>query len=84
MMNGLVLENGRFRSGGVGVFEGEALIHMALPAQFVPEHIQNLLIWYEQSELHPLIKSAVFHYEFEFIHPFVEGNVTQRHLQKAA
>ena len=73
-MNGLVLENGRFRSGGVGVFEGEALIHMALPAQFVPEHIQNLLIWYEQSELHPLIKSAVFHYEFEFIHPFVDGN----------
>lgn len=74
MMNGLVLENGRFRSGGVGVFEGEALIHMALPAQFVPEHIPNLLIWYEQSELHPLIKSAVFHYEFEFIHPFVDGN----------
>ena len=74
MMNGLVLENGRFRSGGVGVFEGEALIHMALPAQFVPEHIQNLLIWYKQSELHPLIKSAVFHYEFEFIHPFVDGN----------
>ncbi len=74
MMNGLVLENGRFRSGGVGVFEGEALIHMAPPAQFVPEHIQNLLIWYEQSELHPLIKSAVFHYEFEFIHPFVDGN----------
>lgn len=74
MMNGLVLENGRFRSGGGGVFEGEALIHMAPPAQFVPEHIQNLLIWYEQSELHPLIKSAVFHYEFEFIHPFVDGN----------
>lgn len=74
MMNGLVLENGRFRSGGVGVFEGEALIHMAPPAQFVPEHIQNLLIWYEQSELHPLVKSAVFHYEFEFIHPFVDGN----------
>lgn len=74
LMNGLVLENGRFRSGGVGVFEGEALIHMAPPAQFVPEHIQNLLIWYEQSELHPLIKSAVFHYEFEFIHPFVDGN----------
>ena len=73
MMNGLVLENGRFRSGGVGVFEGEALIHMAPPAQFVPEHIQNLLIWYEQSELHPLIKSAVFHYDFGFTHPFVDG-----------
>lgn len=74
MMNGLVPENGRFRSGGVGVFDGEQLIHMAPPAEFVPEHIHNLFEWYQQSELHPLIKSAVFHYEFEFIHPFADGN----------
>ena len=74
MMNGLVLENGNFRSGGVGVFDGEVLIHMAPPAEFVPEHIHNLFAWYQQSELHPLIKSAVFHYEFEFIHPFADGN----------
>lgn len=74
MMNGLVSENGRFRSGGVGVFDGEVLIHMAPPAEFVPEHIQNLFAWYQKSELHPLIKSAIFHYEFEFIHPFTDGN----------
>lgn len=74
MMNGLVPESGRFRSGGVGVFDGDVLIHMAPPASFVPEHIQNLFAWYQQSELHPLIKSAVFHYEFEFIHPFSDGN----------
>ncbi len=74
MMHGLIPENGRFRSGGVGVFEGEVLIHMAPPAKFVPEHIHNLFAWYGQSELHPLIKSAVFHYEFEFIHPFSDGN----------
>lgn len=74
MMNGLVPENGKFRSGGVGVFNGEVLIHMASPAEFVPEHIHNLFSWYQQSELHPLIKSAVFHYEFEFIHPFADGN----------
>ncbi len=74
MMNGLVPENGRFRSGGVGVFDGDVLIHMAPPAKFVPEHIQNLFSWYQQSELHPLIKSAIFHYEFEFIHPFADGN----------
>ena len=74
MMNGLVTENGVFRSGGVGVFDGEVLIHMAPPAQFVPEHIHNLFAWYQESELHPLIKSAVFHYEFEFIHPFADGN----------
>lgn len=40
----------------------------------MPEHIHNLFAWYQQSELHPLIKSAVFHYEFEFIHPFADGN----------
>ena len=84
MMNGLASENGQFRFGGVGVFEGKMLIHMAPPAEFIPEHIRNLFTWYQQSELHPLIKSAVFHYKFEFIHPFADGDVTQRHLQKAA
>ena len=74
MMNGLVPENGRFRSGGVGVFDGDRLIHMAPPAEFVPEHIHNLFAWYRESQLHPLIKSSVFHYEFEFIHPFADGN----------
>lgn len=44
MMNGLVSENGKFRSGGVGVFEGEVLVHMAPPAKYVPEHIHNLFI----------------------------------------
>lgn len=74
MMSGLVPENGKFRSGGVGIFDGEVLVHMAPPAEFVPEHIHNLFAWYQTSELHPLIKSAVFHYEFEFIHPFADGN----------
>ena len=74
MMQGLVPENGRFRSRGVGVFEGERVVHMAPPAEFVPEHINNLFEWYRVSELHPLVKSAIFHYEFEFIHPFADGN----------
>lgn len=74
MMRGLVSENGRFRSGGVGVFDGDKLIHMAPPAQFVPQQIQELFSWYTESEMHPLIKSAIFHYEFEFIHPFQDGN----------
>ncbi len=74
MMNGLIPENGRFRSAGVGVFNAGRLIHLAPPAKFVREHVHNLFDWYQRSELHPLIKSAVFHYEFEFIHPFADGN----------
>ena len=46
MMGGLVKENGRFRSEGVGVFDGDRLVHMAPPAEFVPEHINNLFQWY--------------------------------------
>ena len=74
MMKDLVPENGVFRSKGVGIFDGNRLIHMAPPAEFVPMQIRNLFEWYRESELHPLIKSAVFHYEFEFIHPFMDGN----------
>lgn len=74
MMKGLVPENGRFRSNGIGIFDGEQLIHMAPPADLVPKLIADLFEWYKTSEVHPLIKSAVFHYEFEFIHPFADGN----------
>lgn len=74
MMNNLVKENGVFRSGGVGVFEGEKLIHAAPPANYVPKLIADLFDWYKQSEHHILIKSCIFHYEFEFIHPFADGN----------
>lgn len=74
MMDALVSENGVFRSGSVGVFDGENLLHMAPPASSVPFLIKDLFKWYGESSLHPLIKSAVFHYEFEFIHPFCDGN----------
>ena len=47
---------------------------MAPPAKFVPRQIRDLIEWYQRSAAHPLIKSAVFHYEFEFIHPFSDGN----------
>ena len=74
MMAGLILENGTFRSGGGGVFDGEVVIHLAPPARLVPVQIQDLFHWYQTSKIHPLIRSAIFHYEFEFIHPFADGN----------
>lgn len=74
MMAGLIHENGVFRTREVGVFNGQKVIHMAPPAEFVPGHIHDLITWYSESRLHPLIKSSVFHYEFEFIHPFADGN----------
>lgn len=74
MMAGLILENGTFRSGGGGVFDGEVVIHLAPPAHLVPVQIQDLFHWYQTSKIHPLIRSAIFHYEFEFIHPFADGN----------
>ncbi|MDD6449428.1 MAG: Fic family protein [Lachnospiraceae bacterium] len=74
MMEGLIPENGKFRSGGVGVFDGNVDVHMAPPARLVPGEIDELFAWYRSSEIHPLIRSAIFHYEFEFIHPFADGN----------
>lgn len=74
LMKVLVKEAGKYRSGGVGVFAGEQLVHLAPPAERVPKLMQELLDWTKTSLVHPLIKSSVFHYEFEFIHPFVDGN----------
>ncbi|MEG2533581.1 MAG: Fic family protein [Gordonibacter sp.] len=73
-MNGLADEAGRFRTQGVGIFDGDRLVHMAPPAEFVAGQIGDLIAWYGESTFHPLVKSAVFHYEFEFIHPFQDGN----------
>ena len=84
MMTELVKEAGTFRSSDVGVYAGEKLIHAGTPPQYVPKLVQELFAWLKESKLHPLIKSCIFHYEFEFIHPFADGNVTLIHQQKAA
>ena len=74
MMEALVDDAGMFRKGGVGVFAGRQLIHMAPPAERVPFLIDELLKWLRLSDDHLLVRSCVFHYEFEFIHPFSDGN----------
>jgi len=74
MMEGLVREAGVFRSGNVGVYAGTTLIHAGTPAKYVPDLMAQLFIWLKQSKYHPLVKSCIFHYEFEFIHPFADGN----------
>lgn len=74
MMAGLVDEAGMFRSGGVGVFDGEKAIHIAPPASRVKELMNDLYDWLEDADDNLLIRSCVFHYEFEFIHPFSDGN----------
>lgn len=74
MMEGLVQDAGSFRSGNVGVYAGTELVHAGTPAKYVPDLINQLFAWLKQSKYHPLVKSCIFHYEFEFIHPFADGN----------
>ena len=74
MMDGLVDTAGHFRTCGVGVFAGRNLVHIAPPAERVPALIDDLFAWVASAPDHPLVKSCVFHYEFEFIHPFADGN----------
>ena len=75
MMNGLVKEAGMLRSGQVGVYNQDGkVVHLVPPADFVPQRLGQLFDWVKNSNANMLIKSSVFHYEFEFIHPFNDGN----------
>lgn len=75
MERGLLNEAVEFRSRPVGVADSEGnILHFGTLPQYVPKLIQELLEWTEKSEIHLLIKSCVFHYEFELIHPFADGN----------
>ena len=71
-----VEESGVFRKGEEGVFSGDQCIFVAPPPNMVNELMKDLFSWVKSSEgtIHPLIVSAVFHYEFVFIHPFADGN----------
>lgn len=69
-------ESGEYRKGSEGVFDGEKCIHVCPPPEKVESLINALFMWMKENkdELHPLILSAIFHYEFVFIHPFKDGN----------
>ena len=74
LMTGLVEAPGRYRAGAVGVIGPDGVHHIGPPASRVPGLMADLLGWLRDSDEHPLIASSVFHYEFEFIHPFEDGN----------
>jgi Fic family protein len=74
MMNKLLDSAGQWRSGNVGVFKGSGVSHMAPPASNVPQLMKSLFEFLKEDKNHALIKSSVFHYEMEFIHPFEDGN----------
>lgn len=74
LMQGLVPHPGQYRKSGVGIVKGNQLTHLAPPAKNIPFLMKNLFQYLKTSEDHVLIKSCVFHYEMEFIHPFADGN----------
>lgn len=74
MTTALINEPGRFRTGNIGVVSGMQVIHQAPPPALVPKLMQDLFGWLKRSQDHLLLRSCVFHYEFEFIHPFTDGN----------
>ena len=75
MTRGLVEESGCFRSRPVGVADKQGnILHFGTLPDYVPGAVMELLEWVRNSELHMLIKSCVFHYELELIHPFADGN----------
>ena len=75
MTRGLVDESGIFRTRPVGIVDQEGhVLHFGTLPQYVPDLVMELLDWAKNSDIHMLIRSCVFHYELELIHPFADGN----------
>ncbi len=74
LMNGLIKNAGEFRKQSVGIVHGKEIAHIAPPSENVIYLMKNLFEYIKKDEDPILIKSCVFHYETEFIHPFVDGN----------
>lgn len=74
LMNGLIENAGKFRRSSVGIVKGSDIAHIAPPGDLVLPLMKDLFKYLKEDEDLILIKSCVFHYEFEFIHPFSDGN----------
>jgi Fic family protein len=74
LMNGLIESAGKYRKQGVGIVKGTKVEHIAPPHENVPHLMKDLFEYLKDSNELTLIKSCVFHYEMEFIHPFIDGN----------
>jgi len=74
LMEGLLEDAGAYRKRNAGVMGKEGVIHLAPPADRLPFLMKQLFEWLGSATVHPLIAAAIFHYEFEFIHPFADGN----------
>lgn len=74
MMSEVLVDAAAFRNKAVGIHKGNVVHHVAPPAHKVSGLMADLIEWLTQTKDHPLISSSVFHYEFEFIHPFSDGN----------
>jgi Fic family protein len=74
LMDELLKKAGTYRTSNVGVAGKDGVVHVAPPSGQVPALMGDLFHWLNTTDTHPLIISSVFHYEFEFIHPFIDGN----------
>ncbi|BBJ31622.1 hypothetical protein RAS_07310 [Rickettsia asiatica] len=74
-MQGLVEDNGKWHKGNAAIFKGTEIIHLAPPASHVSLLMQDLFEFIAQDKnVSGIVKACIFHYEFEFIHPFSDGN----------
>lgn len=74
LMGNRLVGAGTFRREEAGIFDGENMIYRVGDYEDIPHRLESLLQWTRDGKEHPLIKSCVFHYEFEAIHPFPDGN----------
>jgi len=74
LMTGLISDAGKYRKQGVGIVKGTKLEHVAPPYKNVPYLMKDLFKYLKDSDELTLIRSCIFHYEMEFIHPFLDGN----------